>query len=142
MQWSHGRVPSGQDDVRCKCHQFLPDICDYARDYRGPAIVDLNVAPNGPAKFLEAKTSSASRWKTSYRRVILNMVNDDDAPRAPYKVYEGDECKGTYATGAGLPRASDSAVCRSQLEIGRASRAGSGQSAWGMTSRCSRLVIL
>ena len=28
--------------------------------------------------------------------MILNMVNDDDDPRAPYKVYEGDECKGTY----------------------------------------------
>ena len=26
------------------------------------------------------------------------MVNDD--PRAPYKVYEGDEVKGTYATRA------------------------------------------
>ena len=27
-----------------------------------------------------------------------NMVSDDDDPRAPYKVYEGDECKGTYPT--------------------------------------------
>ena len=28
------------------------------------------------------------------------MVNDDDDPRAPYKVYEGEELKGTYATRA------------------------------------------
>lgn len=27
------------------------------------------------------------------------MANDDD-PRAPYKVYDGDELKGTYATRA------------------------------------------
>jgi hypothetical protein len=31
------------------------------------------------------------------------MVNDD--PRAPYKVYEGDERKGTYATRAEARRA-------------------------------------
>ena len=31
--------------------------------------------------------------------MILNMVNDDDDPRAPYKVYEGEELKGTYARG-------------------------------------------
>jgi hypothetical protein len=31
---------------------------------------------------------------------MLNMVNDDDDPRAPYKVYEGEECKGIYATRA------------------------------------------
>ena len=30
--------------------------------------------------------------------MIPSMVNDD--PRAPYKVYEGDEVKGTYATRA------------------------------------------
>ena len=35
--------------------------------------------------------------------VIPSMVNDD--PRAPYKVYEGDECKGTYATRAEARRA-------------------------------------
>jgi hypothetical protein len=29
----------------------------------------------------------------------LSMAQDDD-PRAPYKVYEGDELKGTYATRA------------------------------------------
>jgi hypothetical protein len=28
------------------------------------------------------------------------MASDDDDPRAPYKVYEGDELKGTYATRA------------------------------------------
>jgi hypothetical protein len=28
------------------------------------------------------------------------MAGDDDDPRAPYKVYEGDELKGTYATRA------------------------------------------
>ena len=49
---------------------------------------------------ISAKTSSASRWKTSCRRVILNMVSDDDDPRAPYKVYEGGELRGTYATRA------------------------------------------
>ena len=37
--------------------------------------------------------------------MILNMVNDDDDPRAPYKVYEGDECKGTYQTRAEARRA-------------------------------------
>jgi hypothetical protein len=37
--------------------------------------------------------------------VILNMVNDDDDPRAPYKVYEGEELKGTYATRAEARRA-------------------------------------
>jgi len=50
---------------------------------------------------ISAKTSSASRWKTSCRRVILNMVNDDDDPRARYKVYEGEE----YATRAEARRA-------------------------------------
>ena len=54
---------------------------------------------------ISAKTSSASRWKTSCRRVILNMVSDDDDPRAPYKVYEGGELKGTYATRAEARRA-------------------------------------
>ena len=28
------------------------------------------------------------------------MARDEDDPRAPYKVYEGDELKGTYATRA------------------------------------------
>jgi hypothetical protein len=28
------------------------------------------------------------------------MAKDEDDPRAPYKVYEGDELKGTYATRA------------------------------------------
>ena len=37
--------------------------------------------------------------------MILNMVNDDDDPRAPYKVYEGEELKGTYATRAEARRA-------------------------------------
>ena len=32
------------------------------------------------------------------------MAQDDD-PRAPYKVYEGDELKGTYATRAEARRA-------------------------------------
>jgi hypothetical protein len=36
---------------------------------------------------------------------MLNMVNDDDDPRAPYKVYEGEELKGTYATRAEARRA-------------------------------------
>jgi hypothetical protein len=35
----------------------------------------------------------------------LSMVIDDDDPRAPYKVYEGDELKGTYATRAEARRA-------------------------------------
>ena len=30
------------------------------------------------------------------------MVIDDDDPRAPYKVYEGDELKGTYTSRASL----------------------------------------
>ena len=33
------------------------------------------------------------------------MVIDDDDPRAPYKVYEGDELKGTYPTRAEARRA-------------------------------------
>jgi hypothetical protein len=33
------------------------------------------------------------------------MVRDDDDPRAPYKVYEGKELKGTYATRAEARRA-------------------------------------
>ena len=37
--------------------------------------------------------------------MILNMVSDDDDPRAPYKVYEGGELKGTYATRAEARRA-------------------------------------
>ena len=28
------------------------------------------------------------------------MASDDDDPRAPYTVYEGNECKGTYPTRA------------------------------------------
>jgi hypothetical protein len=35
----------------------------------------------------------------SYRRVSLDMAINDD-PRAPYKVFEGEELKGTYATRA------------------------------------------
>ena len=38
------------------------------------------------------------------RRVTI-MVRVDDDPRAPYKVYEGDELKGTYATRAEARRA-------------------------------------
>ena len=34
----------------------------------------------------------------NFRR-SLSVAQDDD-PRAPYKVYEGDELKGTYATRA------------------------------------------
>ena len=33
------------------------------------------------------------------------MARDDDDPLAPYKVYEGDELKGTYATRAEARRA-------------------------------------
>jgi hypothetical protein len=33
------------------------------------------------------------------------MARDDDDPRAPYKVYEGKELKGTYATRAEARRA-------------------------------------
>jgi hypothetical protein len=33
------------------------------------------------------------------------MASDDDDPCAPYKVYEGDECKGTYPTRAEARRA-------------------------------------
>jgi hypothetical protein len=32
------------------------------------------------------------------------MAKDEDDPRAPYKVYEGDELKGTYATRAEAQR--------------------------------------
>jgi hypothetical protein len=35
----------------------------------------------------------------SYRRVSLEMAINDD-PRAPYKVFEGEDLKGTYATRA------------------------------------------
>jgi hypothetical protein len=33
------------------------------------------------------------------------MARDDDDPRAPYKVYEGDELKGTFPTRAEARRA-------------------------------------
>jgi hypothetical protein len=33
------------------------------------------------------------------------MAKDDDDPRAPYKVYEGEELKGTYPTRAEARRA-------------------------------------
>ena len=33
------------------------------------------------------------------------MARDDDDPRAPYKVYEGDEVKGAYPTRAEARRA-------------------------------------
>ena len=33
------------------------------------------------------------------------MSKDDDDPRAPYKVYEGEELKGTYPTRAEARRA-------------------------------------
>ena len=33
------------------------------------------------------------------------MASDDDDPCAPYKVYERDECKGTYPTRAEARRA-------------------------------------
>jgi hypothetical protein len=35
----------------------------------------------------------------SCRRMSLNMAKNDD-PRAPYKVFEGEEVKGTYTTRA------------------------------------------
>src|SRR4029078_4843244 len=37
--------------------------------------------------------------------IIAGESSDDDDPRAPYKVYEGDELKGTYATRAEARRA-------------------------------------
>jgi hypothetical protein len=43
------------------------------------------------------------------------MVNDDDDPRAPYKVYEGEELKGTYATRAEARRAQQR-LAESELE--------------------------
>ena len=43
--------------------------------------------------------------------MILNIVNDDDDPRAPYKVYEGEELKGTYAGPRHAERNSDSPFC-------------------------------
>src|SRR4030088_762433 len=60
------------------------------------------------ASSISAKTSSTSRWKASCPRREPGrppgepciMASDDDDPRAPYKVYEGDELKGTYATRA------------------------------------------
>jgi hypothetical protein len=33
------------------------------------------------------------------------MASDDDDPRAPYTVYEGNECKGPYPTRAEARRA-------------------------------------
>ena len=42
--------------------------------------------------------------------MILNMVSDDDDPRAPYKVYEGGELKGTYATRAEARRANPNRI--------------------------------
>jgi hypothetical protein len=43
------------------------------------------------------------------------MINDDDDPRAPYKVYEGEELKGTYATRAEARRAQQR-LAESELE--------------------------
>jgi hypothetical protein len=43
------------------------------------------------------------------------MVSDDDDPRAPYKVYEGEELKGTYATRAEARRAQQR-LAESELE--------------------------
>ena len=43
------------------------------------------------------------------------MVNDDDDPRAPYKVHEGGELKGTYATRAEARRAQQR-LAESELE--------------------------
>src|ERR1700716_2627375 len=65
------------------------------------------------ASSISAKTSSTSRWKASCPRREPGrppgepciMASDDDDPRAPYKVYEGDELKGTYATRAEARRA-------------------------------------
>src|SRR3979409_1242232 len=51
-----------------------------------------------------AKISSAWRWRMSCRLASPNMASEDH-PRAPYKVYEGDELKGTYATRAEARRA-------------------------------------
>jgi hypothetical protein len=36
---------------------------------------------------------------------VSPIVANDDDPRAPYKVYEGDEVKGTYPTRAEARRA-------------------------------------
>ena len=41
--------------------------------------------------------SSASRWRTSCRLASSSMTRDDDDPRAPYQVCEGDEVKETLS---------------------------------------------
>ena len=52
---------------------------------------------------IQARSSSESRWRASCQLVSPSMANDD--PRAPYKVYEGDEVKGSYPTRAEARRA-------------------------------------
>ena len=53
LQWNHGRSATGQDDVRCQGDQFRCISTTTLWITSGPAIVDVNVAPYGPAKFLE-----------------------------------------------------------------------------------------
>jgi hypothetical protein len=58
------------------------------------------------------------------------VARDDDDPRAPYKVYEGDELKGTYAT-----RYADALRTAKPSRSGAsAPRRGSGRASWIMTA--------
>ena len=63
----------------------------------------LEMASRSIGSSIQARSSSASRWRASCQLANPSMANDD--PRAPYKVYEGDEVKGTYPTRAEARRA-------------------------------------
>jgi hypothetical protein len=76
------------------------------READGVYVVTSRVPGDGPPQYRikhQARSSSASRWRTSCQLVSPSMANDD--PHAPYKVYEGEECKGIYPTRAEAQRA-------------------------------------
>ena len=75
------------------------------READGVYIVTSRVPEDGRSIGLsiQARSSSKSRWRASCQLASPSMANDD--PRAPYKVYEGDEVKGSYPTRAEARRA-------------------------------------
>src|SRR5215468_9606005 len=48
------RVAGGKDDIRCECNQFCRIRAKTIGIARGPARLDLHVAPNAPARLLQA----------------------------------------------------------------------------------------
>ena len=94
-------------------HKFkIGDIVRYRpadrrhREADGVYIVTSRVPGDGPPQYRIKHPSEKfgeSRWRASCQLASPSMASDD--PRAPYKVYEGVEVKGSYPTRAEARRA-------------------------------------